>query len=117
MIFIAPKNFKSGRLLANKYTWFDLMLMCIGLIVTIVLEALFVIFFISDNAVLNVIIFATLAIPAMLIFGLVQPKGIYHNFLTFFELMFIDMKSPKRYIWGGLMRNGIEENETIDTDR
>lgn len=114
MTFIAPKNFKSGRLLANKYTWFDVGLLCIGMIATIILEALFVLIFISDNAVLNAVLFVLFAMPEVIIFGLVQPNGIYHNFLTFFELMFMDISSPKTYIWGGIMRNGEIEEQIID---
>ncbi len=113
MDFIAPKNFKSGRLLSNKYTWFDLGLLTIGVIVSVVLEALFVIFFLSDNLIINIAVVSLLALPAIIVFGLVQPNGIYHNFLTFFRLLIIHIGSPKTYIWGGLLRNGdqIDEEE------
>ena len=109
MIFIAPKNFKSGRLLTNKYTWFDLCFMIVGIIGSVVQEAIFLIFFLSDNILVNILLFSALSIPAITVFALVQPNGIYHNFLTFFELLIIFIKSPKRYIWGGLIRN--VENE------
>ena len=109
MNFIAPKNFKSGRLISNKYTWFDLVLLIAGIIGSVILEALFVILFLQENILVNILISTILALPAIIVFGLVQPNGIYHNFLTFFELLIIDIKLPKRYIWGGLMRNGDDE--------
>ena len=37
MWFTAPKNFKSGRLIANKFTYIDLAIMILGTILSIVL--------------------------------------------------------------------------------
>ena len=59
MNFIAPKNFKSGRLISNKYTWFDLVLLIVGIIGSVILEALFVILFLQENILVHQFCFIT----------------------------------------------------------
>lgn len=108
--FISPKNFKSGRLISNKYTVKDLIILICGIILSFVLEILFITYFLAeDNTTLNLIIAVFLVLPAGLALLLVMPSGIYHNVLTFLELLIIDIRSPKSYIWGGLKRNVIKE--------
>ena len=67
MNFIAPKNFKSGRLISNKYTWFDLVLLIVGIIGSVILEALFVILFLQENILVNILISTILALPAIIV--------------------------------------------------
>ena len=111
MWFTAPKNFKSGRLLSNKFTYIDLAVMVLGMILSIVLISIFIIYFLQDSVFLNMVFVLLFTLPGILSFALVQPNGIYHNFYTFFYLLFIDIASVKEYVWGGLMRNEYKENE------
>lgn len=112
MLFTCPKNFKSGRLISNKFTYLDLAIMVIGVIITIVLEAVYIIFLLNDNLLINIAFFILFTLPGLIAFAIVQPNGIYHNFLSFFHLLIIDISSPKEYIWGGLTRHEYTEEET-----
>ena len=112
MWFTAPKNFKSGRLIANKFTYIDLAIMILGTILSIVLISLYIIYFLQKNLFVNMAFVLIFTLPGILSFALVQSNGIYHNFYTFFYLLFIDIFSVKEYIWGGLLRNNdIKEEE------
>lgn len=113
MYFTAPKNFKSGRLISNKFTWVDLAVMILGLLLSIVLISLYIIYFLNKNLLINLAFLLMFTLPGILSFALVQSNGIYHNFYTFFYLLFIEITSAKNYIWGGLNRHEYnEQNET-----
>ena len=111
MNFISPKNFKSGRLIANKYTTQDLIILTAGIITSFILELIYFSSFINQNNVINIVCFALFAIPGGIVVLLVMPFGVYHNVLTFIKLLLIDIKKPSTYIWGGLKRNANQVKE------
>lgn len=116
MNFISPKNFKSGRLIANKYTTQDLIILVGGIIASFVLELIYFSSFISKNGIINIVMFVLFALPAGICLLLVTPFGVYHNVLTFIQLLLIHIKTPKAYIWGGLKRNGNVYEETENSN-
>lgn len=111
MIFASPKNFKSGRLIAGKYTWKDLLLLSSGILLTFILEIVFLINFLGKNKFVALFVAILLLIPALIALILVQPFGIYHNILTYIRIFILYFKRPKKYIWGGLKRNGTIQQE------
>ena len=116
MNFISPKNFKSGRLIANKYTTEDVVILCIGVIISVVLEMVYFSSFLSTNKILNIVVAILLALPAGIVILAVLPFGVYHNVRTFARLILIDIKNPNDYIWGGLKRNANKFEETKETN-
>lgn len=114
MNFISPKNFKSGRLIANKYTTEDIIILFSGIILSLILEMMYFSSFLQKDKVLNIIIAVLLAIPAGLVLLAVLPFGVYHNVRTFICLIFINTKCPNEYLWGGLKRNVAVKKEEND---
>lgn len=117
MDFISPKNFKSGRLIANKYTSSDLILLVAGIIASFVLELIYFSSFISPNKIANIVCACVFALPAAISLLLVMPFGVYHNVKTFLKLLIIDIKTPNNYTWGGLLRNANKYEETEKTNQ
>lgn len=115
MNFISPKNFKKGRLISNKYTSFDLAILIVGVIISLILEMIFFTYFLSDSKNMAILIAILLLLPAGISLLAVMPSGVYHNVHTFINLFFINIKTTKNYIWGGLNRNAnIQEENNID---
>lgn len=112
MIFPAPKNFKRGRLIANKYTIADLVIAAAGIILSLVLEVIFLLN-IRENAKVNLFVAILLLIPAGIAVLFVVPNGIYHNIFTFLVLKIMNLGQRKRYIYGGI-RQYVSEEERQD---
>ena len=68
MTFPAPKNFKRGRLIANKYTISDLAIAAAGIVLSLVTEVIFLLN-IRENAKVNLTVAILLLIPWIL-FGI-----------------------------------------------
>ena len=110
MDFIAPKNFKRGRLIANKYTVFDLMIAGIGIGASFIMEIIFLLN-LTGNMRLNITAVMIMALPAGIGLLFVVPDGIYHNIFTFMELKIMNLKKRKKYIWGGVRTYGEERKD------
>lgn len=104
-MFVAPKNFKRGRLIANKYTIKDLLIVSIGISVSLIAEIIFLTTMISGNLVFNIGAAIIFFLPAATTLLLIVPNGIYHNIMTFIQLFIIEIFSPKKYIWKGIDTN------------
>ena len=112
MRFPAPKNFKRGRLIANKYTIADLVIAAAGIILSLVLEVIFLLN-IRENAKVNLFVAILLLIPAGIAVLFVVPNGIYHNIFTFLVFKIMNLGQRKRYIYGGI-RQYVSEEERQD---
>ena len=102
MIFIAPKNFKRGRLIANKYTVIDLIIAISGVIISLIFEVMFLIGMLSVDIAKNLFLAILFLIPAGISVLFVVPNGVYHNIFTFIVLSIMEMFSHKSYIWSGI---------------
>ena len=103
MNFVAPKNFKRGRLIANKYTITDLLIAGAGILVSLGLEILFLTRMLSSSVSLNLALSIAFFIPAGIAILFIVPNGIYHNIFTFGLLFLHELFSPKDYIWKGVI--------------
>ena len=103
MTFVAPKNFKRGRLIANKYTVTDLLIAGAGILASLALEILFLTRMLSSSATLNLGLAIVFFIPAGIAILFIVPNGIYHNIFTFGLLFTQELFSPKTYIWKGVI--------------
>ena len=112
MRFPAPKNFKRGRLIANKYTIADLVIAAVGIILSLAMEVIFLLN-IRENAKVNLFVAILLLIPAGIAVLFVVPNGIYHNIFTFLVLKIMNLGQRKRYIYGGI-RQYVSEEERQD---
>jgi len=112
MRFPAPKNFKRGRLIANKYTIADLVIAAAGIILSLAMEVIFLLN-IRENAKDNLFVAILLLIPAGIAVLFVVPNGIYHNIFTFLVLKIMNLGQRKRYIYGGI-RQYVSEEERQD---
>ena len=96
MKFYSPKNFKKGRHIGGLFRMIDVLLLAAG-----------------STIFIPMILFILLLIMAILygcIILLIQPfPPIYHNFLTFFQVLYFFIKCQKKYIWGGIVK--YEEKE------
>ena len=112
MRFPAPKNFKRGRLIANKYTIADLVIAAADIVLSLVMEVIFLLN-IRENAKVNLFVAILLLIPAGIAVLFVVPNGIYHNIFTFLVLKIMNLGQRKRYIYGGI-RQYVSEEERQD---
>ena len=110
MTFPAPKNFKRGRLIANKYTISDLAIAAAGIVLSLVTEVIFLLN-IRENAKVNLTVAILLLIPAGVAVLFVVPNGIYHNIFTFLVLKIMNLGQRRKYIYGGIRQYVSEEKE------
>ncbi len=110
MEFIAPRNFKRGRLIANKYTVADLIIAAAGITLSFASEVIFLIN-LNGNIKTNLSIALLLLIPGGIGVLFVVPNGIYHNIFTFFVLKFMNLGQRRKYIYGGIKRYVSEEEQ------
>ena len=112
MTFPAPKNFKRGRLIANKYTIVDLVIAAAGIVLSLVMEVIFLLN-IRENAKINLTVAILFLIPAGIAVLFVVPNGIYHNIFTFMVLKIMNLGQRRKYIYGGI-RQYVSEEERQD---
>ena len=110
MEFIAPKNFKRGRLIANKYTIVDLIIAAAGITLSFAAEIIFMINLKGDIKT-NLSIALLLLIPGGIGVLFVVPNGIYHNIFTFFVLKVMNLGQRRKFIYGGIRQYVSEEQE------
>jgi len=108
MKFTAPKNFKRGRLISNKYTIADLIIAAAGIVVSLVMEVFFLLN-IRENAKINLFVAILLLIPAGIAVLFVVPNGIYHNIFTFLVLKIMNLGQRRKDIYGGIRKYAAEE--------
>lgn len=109
MKFTAPKNFKRGRLIANKYTVMDLIIAAAGVGTSLFLEILFLTSISGKNVAMNTITAIALMIPAMISLLFIIPIGIYHNVFALLLMLIRRAGKPKHYIWKGIESNVSKE--------
>ena len=105
MKFYSPKNFKKGRHIGGLFRMIDVLLLAAGSTIFIPM-----ILFILTRDDINFILLLIMAILYGCIILLIQPfPPIYHNFLTFFQVLYFFIKCQKKNIWGGIVK--YEEKE------
>jgi hypothetical protein len=113
MSFNCPKNFKQGRLIANRFRWIDLIIAGIGIIFSLIAIMTYITAFSGRSAY----IVCALLLPGVLTVVLISPAGIYHNVLEFLIMMIRYLMSDRYYIWGGIYKNDSEqETSTYDEE-
>ncbi len=110
MMFPAPKNFKRGRLITNKYTIADLMIAAAGIVMSLVMEVIFLLN-IRENAKVNLTVAILLLIPAGIAVLFVVPNGIYHTIFTYLILKIKNLGQRRKYIYGRIRQYVSEEKE------
>ena len=96
MIFIAPKNFKRGRLIGNKYRIIDLVIACTLILISVVLVLTYVL-----NSGKNIIVIMIMLLPALAAGLILIPLGFYHNLVQRIILWINFMASRKVWKWQG----------------
>ncbi len=117
MNFTAPKNFKRGRLIANKYTVTDLLIAGAGVGAALFLEILFLTTAVSESVAANLIKAVIFMLPAMIGLLFVIPLGIYHNVFTLLLLLLGKLKKPKYYIWKGIESNVYQRQKKESSEK
>ena len=107
-MFNSPKNFKRGRFINNRYRVIDLVIALIGTIISLTLILIYLLVFNGRN----IFIIGLITLPAIITLVLITPFSIYHNLLEFLKLYFIFFNSKKRYIWEGIYKYRIAEENT-----
>lgn len=110
MKFYAPKNFKRGRLIANRYTIKDLIIASTGATISLIAEIIFLLN-VKDNTEFNLFMAMLLLLPAGIAILFVVPNGIYHNIFTFMLLKIMNLGTRRKYIYGGVRSYVSEEKE------
>ena len=98
MQFSSPKNFKKGRLIANRYRPIDLVIAGIAIAMTLISEMVYLLLLNGKH----IAILAALCIPALIGVCLLIPFEIYHNPIEMIKLYMVYQKTPKKYIWAGI---------------
>jgi len=91
--FLVPANAKRGTLIFNMFRPFDLILFGIGLVVTILLLALF--------STSNIILTVVFCIPAAVCTFLVVPIPNYHNILGVIQSVLRFYNTRRKFVWRG----------------
>lgn len=112
MQFNSPKNFKRGRLIANKYRPVDLVFASVTIAVTL----LAVMIYLLAMSGTNLVIFVLLCMPAVFGVCLLIPFEIYHNPIETIKLWRVYQKRNKKWIWEGIYKNDVLEEKTEEDD-
>lgn len=108
MNFYSPNNFKNGRLIFNRYRIKDLLLFAAALIFSI----LAIIITLNVLRIFHPILLFIEIIPACIAFFLIQPLGVYHNFMLYFLCFLSYLEHQKNYIWEGVYKYEIEKEHS-----
>lgn len=101
--YYAPKDFKKGRLIANRYRTIDIIILSACALFSFISIITFIMIFAGQLSVITMILaIFVLALPAMIAFFLVQSFNVYHNFLLYFYVIYIFFDRPRTYIWEGI---------------
>lgn len=108
MTFNCPKNFKQGRLIANRFRWIDIIIAAIGITFSLIAIMTYITVFKGRSAY----IICALLLPGVLTVVLISPAGIYHNVLEFLIMMIRYLLSDRYYYWGGIYKNDSDDETT-----
>ncbi len=97
MIFNSPAPFKSGKLLLGKYRKVDLMILAVGIISTF----FFLYIYLSALEGRSAVVIVVLALPAGISYMLIQPYGIYHNWLEYLHVLILYNQTRKLWVSAG----------------
>lgn len=109
MNFNCPRNFKQGRLIANRFRVSDLILASSGISISVLSVMICI-----TAGVSNAYVICSLLLPGIICFVLVCPTGIYHNFLVFITIMIRYGLSPKLFVWEGIYK--YDSKNRLSTD-
>lgn len=99
--FNAPKNFKNGRLIGNRYRVGDLVL----LISCGIISALSLIIYISVMHGRDLFLVVMMFVPAALAYVLTLPSGgVYHNNMELLKMLLYYNRSKHSYQWEGIYK-------------
>ena len=101
MQFIAPKNFKNGRNILNRFKIPDLVFLVATCSLSFIFSIMYV--FLAENK--SIIIISLFILPPAIAYLLTMSFGIYHNVLTFLRIIFKFVRSNKKYYWEGIIKN------------
>ena len=93
-IYLVPANTKKSTLIFGFMRWIDLLILSIGVVITVLLVAIFG----GTNSTLMLILFC---IPAGICGLLVVPIPNYHNVRGFLRSMINYISGRKQYFWKG----------------
>ena len=96
MVFTAPKNFKRGRLIGNKYRAIDLVIAISLIVLSISLILTYVL-----NGGTNIIIIMIFLFPCLIAALILIPLGFYHNLIQKGILWIMFRTSRRKWIWQG----------------
>lgn len=105
MTFYSPNNFKSGRLIFNRYRKTDLLIFSVALVFS--LSA--IIISINVLKIYHPAILVLESIPAGFALFLIQPLNVYHNFLLYGLCIKNYLKRQKKYKWEGIYNYEIKK--------
>ena len=107
MRFVAPINFKQGRLIMNQYRVSDLILLA----VCTAFSFIFTIIYLTNVGKADLRIIVLILMPGMIAYLLTMPCGIYHNNLFFLITLIHFYRSKKEYIWEGVYKDDCIQTE------
>lgn len=97
MQFIAPKNFKNGRLIQGRWRLWEL----VAMLITIAISSLSVITYATIGGK-NIALIIALLLPSAIAWIGTMNNGIYHNVFTLIATHIRFLKKKKIYIWEGV---------------
>lgn len=112
MTFNCPRNFKKGRLIANRFRWIDLIIAGSGITVSVVSIMLYI----SVTHGAAPLVIGALLLPGIICFILVSPAGIYHNVLEFIIVVVHYIRSIRVFTYGGVFKHDTIEKNYTQTD-
>ena len=101
MRFNSPAPFKSGKLVLGKYRKLDLIILAAGIISTF----FFMYVYLSALEGRSAVVIVLLALPAGIGYMLIQPYGIYHNWLEYLHVLFLFNHTRKVWVSAGEYQN------------
>lgn len=107
MRFIAPRNFKQGRLIMNRYRISDLILMIVCSTFSLIVN----IIYLTNSGKADLRIVVLIFIPGAMAYLLTMPCGIYHNNMEFLITLIRFYRSEKEYIWEGVYKDDCIQTE------
>ena len=91
--YLIPANSKNGQLILNMFKPFDLIILGIGALITLIFLFIF-----QEDTLLMIVI---KLLPVTISLLLVMPIPYYHNVLTFLREIYIFYTSQNQYKWRG----------------
>lgn len=100
--YLIPANSKKSQLIFNVFRIIDLIILCTGAFITLVLMFVF-----KGDSILELVI--KLA-PVGIALFLVMPIPFYHNVLVFIQEVYIYFSNPTKYFWRGWCATYVDDD-------